>query len=280
VNPSEGSRGAPTLPAFDELLSADDVKACCAAVYAHPGVRWLLGDELHPGGVDTTRRALDLIDVGPGDRLLDVASGAGTSVLLAARERGCSVVGIEYGEDAVEAAADAARDQGLDELVSFRHGDAEALPLGDGEFDAVLCECSLCTFAGKQQAVAEMRRVLKPSGRVALCDVVVERERLPAGLDGVRATIACVGDALSPEQYEELLISAGLRLTAVESRAADAARLARRVEDRLRGARLLGLDRSAGSPLTTDEAIEVVRSAQQAIADGTLGYTIFAARST
>jgi arsenite methyltransferase len=271
--------GATTLPALDVLLSEDDVKACCAAVYAHPAVRWLLGDELHPGGEATTRRALELIGVRAGERVLDVASGAGTSALLAARELGCSVVGIEYGEGAVQAATAAARDQGLGELVSFRRGDAEALPFGDDEFAAVLCECSLCTFPDKRLAVAEMRRVLEPGGRVALCDVVVERERLPAGLDGALATIACVGEALSRRGYEDLLDGAGLRVTAVESRAADAAVLARRVEDRLRGVRILGLDTGAGSPLTTDEAIELVRSAQRAIADGALGYTLFAAHS-
>jgi arsenite methyltransferase len=272
--------GALTLPVFDELLSGSDVKACCAAVYAHPAVRWLLGDELHPGGEATTRRALELIGVRVGERLLDVASGAGTSALLAARELGCSVVGVEYGEAAVGAATAAARDEGLDALVSFRRGDAEALPFGDEEFDAVLCECSLCTFPDKPGAMAEMRRVLRPGGRVALCDVVVEEGRLPAGLDGALATIACVGDALSRRGYAELLARAGLRVTAVESRAEDAALLAQRVEDRLRGARILGLDMGAGSPLTTDDAIELVRSAQRAIADDALGYVIFAARST
>lgn len=61
------------LSALTELLRGGDVKRCCAAVYAHPAVRWLLGDELHPGGQTTTRRALELIGAGPGERLLDVA---------------------------------------------------------------------------------------------------------------------------------------------------------------------------------------------------------------
>jgi arsenite methyltransferase len=167
----------------------------------------------------------------------------------------------------------------LGELVSFRRGDAEALPFGDDEFDAVLCECSLCTFTDKRRAMAEMRRVLKPDGRLALCDVVVERERLPVGLDGALATIACVGDALPRQGYEDLLAWAGLRVTAAESRHEDAAVLARRVEDRLRGARILGFDSGVGSAITTDEAIELIRSAQRAIADGALGYTLFAAHS-
>jgi arsenite methyltransferase len=276
------ARGRPTalaLPAVDELLSQGELKACCAAVYAHPFVRWLLGNELHPGGEATTGRALELIGVGANERLLDVASGAGTSALLAARERGCEVIGVEYGQSAVDAANAAARAARVDGSVSFRRGDAEALPFADGGFDAVLCECSLCTFPDKRLAMAEIRRVLKPGGRLALCDVVVERDQLPVQVEGALATIACVGEALSREGYEDLLAGAGLRILGAESRDDDAAALARRVEDRLRGARLLGLDSEAGSPIAASDAIDVVRSAQRAIADGGLGYTIFAAAS-
>jgi hypothetical protein len=240
-------------------------------------VRWLLGGELHPGGEATTRRALELIGVRRGVRLLDVASGAGTSVLLAAREHGCVVVGVEYGERAVVEARRAADAAGLRDSVSFTVGDAEALPLDDGEFDAVLCECSLCTFGDKPRALAEIRRVLRPDGRLALCDVVVDRPRLPPELDGPLATLACVGEALSRQGYEGLLAEAGLRPTAVESRADDAAALAERVLDRLRGARVLGLDRAEESPIATGETIEVVRAARRAVAEGALGYAIFVA---
>lgn len=109
-------------------------------------VRWLLGGELHPGGEATTRRALELIGLGPGERLLDIASGAGSSTLLAATEIGCEVVGVDYGAAAISGAQAAAEQRGVQERVSFVRGDAEALPFPDGEFDAVLCECSLCTF--------------------------------------------------------------------------------------------------------------------------------------
>jgi arsenite methyltransferase len=276
VSVSPGPAGA-ALPPLEELLTRGDVKACCAAVYGSPAVHWLMGGELHPGGEATTRRALELIEVGAGDRLLDVASGWGTSAHLAARELGCEVVGVEYGDGAVSAARASADAEGLGDRVSFRQGDAEALPFSDREFDAVLCECSLCTFQDKPRAIAEMLRVLRPSGRVALSDVVVDRPRLPPELSGALATIACVGDALSRRRYEDLFANAGLRVLATESRAEDAAALARRVEDRLRGARLLGLGRVVGSTLAIDDAIELVGVARRAIADGALGYAIFAA---
>ena len=269
---------APLALSTGEALGAEEVKACCASVYEHPAVRWLLAGELHPGGEGTTRRALDLIGVGVGDRLLDVASGAGASALLAARERGATVVGVDYGERSVLAATATADAQGLGARVSFVRGDAERLPLADGSFDAVLCECSLCTFPDKSRAASEMRRVLRPGGRVAIADVTIDPERLPAELLTPLATIACVGSALTAPGYEALLGEAGLDVVAVESRDQAAAELAERIEERLRGARLLGLDRLAGSPFGISEAIELIGLARRAIADGALGYSIIAAR--
>jgi arsenite methyltransferase len=271
-----GPRAA-VLPGVAELLTAGDAKACCAALYEHPAVRWLLGDELHPGGAATTRRALELIGLGPEDRLLDVASGTGASALLAGREIGCEVVGIDYSEEAVAGANEAADAEDPARSVGFVRGDAEALPLSDSSFDAVLCECSLSSFPNKPRALAEIGRVLKPDGRLALSDVVADRARLPEALDGPLAALACVGEALAERGYQRLLAAAGFRIIAVESRDEDAVALAARVEDRLRGARLLGLDSAARSPIATAEAIEIVASARRAIADGALGYAIFAA---
>ncbi|MFN8215130.1 MAG: methyltransferase domain-containing protein [Solirubrobacterales bacterium] len=255
--------------------SAEKLKGCCAAAYSHPAVRWLLGGELHPGGEETTRRALGMIDLRPGQRLLDVASGAGTSALLAAREFGAWVVGVDYGEAAVREACEAASEAGLAGRVGFVYGDAEELPLADASFDAVLCECSLCTFPDKPRAVAEIRRVLRPGGRLALSDVIVEAS-LPAPLRGAAATVACVGEALSRSGYEELLAYAGLRVEAVESRQAETDRFARRIEERLRGARLLGAGELVAAPLGVEKGIEAVRSAREAIVAGTLGYMTFA----
>lgn len=260
-----------------EPLDAPALKSCCAALYSHPAVRWLLGDELHPGGAATTRRALELAGVGRGDRLLDVASGDGAAVLLAAGELGAEAVGVEYGAAAVRGAREAAAAAGLAARANFVEGDAEQLPVGDGSFDAVLCECSLCTFPDKRRAVAEMRRVLRPGGRLAIADVTAEPGCLPTELRGDLATIACVGEALPTDGYERLLGEAGFGSVRVERREGDVAALAERVEERLRGARLLGFESLAELPLPVSAALDAVGTARQAIADGALGYAIFAA---
>jgi arsenite methyltransferase len=254
---------------IERLLAEQGAGACCAAVYQHPAVRWLLGDELHPGGERTTRRGLELIGVGAEQRLLDVGSGGGTSALLAARELRCEVVGVDLGEGAVQLATEAAAAEGLDDLASFVRGDAAALPFEDGSFGAALCECTISTLPDKPAALGELRRVVRPGGGLCVSDVVVEGE-LPEALQGPLATIACVGAALDAAGYESLLGESGFSLEVIEARVDDAARLAARVEERLRGARLLGFPGVEGY-------IDLARLAMDAIADGRLGYAILAA---
>lgn len=265
------------LPGLTALLDGGDVNHCCAELYAHPVVRWLLGDELHPGGKATTRWALELIGVEPGHQLLDIASGDGNSALLAALERGCTVTGVDYGQAMVIAAERAAHAAGVGDRVAFCVGDAEALPFPDSSFDAVLCECSLGTFSGKGTALAEMHRVLRPGGRLAIADVLAAHDRLPAGLRGPLATATCVGAALSRQELVRALASAGFRVLATRACTREAAEMAERVHDRLRGARILGAAQIIGSARVIEEAIAMAAEARAAIAQGALDYAIFAA---
>jgi arsenite methyltransferase len=265
------------LPESGAAIAADELKSCCASLYEHPATRWLLGGDLHPGGQRATRRALELIGLRPGERMLDVASGTGDSAILATREFGAIAAGVDYGSHAVRDAQARADAAGLCDRVGFVVGDAEALPFGDAEFDAVLCECSLCVFPDKERALGEIHRVLRPGGRLALADVVVDRNRLPERLDGALAAIACIGEALSRREYWGLLGRMGFGAMAYQWRGEDAAALAERVHDRLRGARLLNAGREgAALPVGVEEAIELVQAARGAIADGALGYAIFA----
>jgi ubiquinone/menaquinone biosynthesis C-methylase UbiE len=104
---------------------------------------------------------LDACDVGPGARVLDVATGPGY-VAARAAERGASVVGVDIAE------AMLARARRLQPQLDFRHGNAEALPFSDGSFDAVVANFALLHLGRPEQAAAEFARVLAPGGRLAL----------------------------------------------------------------------------------------------------------------
>ena len=250
----------------------------CAALYEQPAVRWLLGGELHPGGAEATRRALAIVEPDPGERLLDVACGAGQSALLAARERDLVVTGVDASGTLVAEARERAEADGVADRAEFVRADAESLPFDDGSFDLALCECSLCLFPDKEGAAAELHRILRPGGRLALADVVAKGERLPEELRGALATVACVGEALSAQRLAQLLEHTGFAIGVMEHRHEDAAAMVARVEDRLRGVRILGGEAfDAAGVGGIDQAIELAGLARQEIDRWNLGYAIFGA---
>jgi arsenite methyltransferase len=266
-----------TTPSLETLLGAEPSR-CCVSAYESEAVRWLLGDDLHPGGDALSRRLAHLAGVRPGSQVLDVASGRGRTARLLASEFGAEVTGVEPSGRSVAAARAEAEAAGLQGRVRFVQGDAAALPAPSGAFDAVICECALCLFSDKGRAVGEMRRVLRPGGTVAIADLTAESDDLPAALHGLVGRVACIGEALPREGYEALLHGARFELLAAESHDGALAALAERVEYRLRVARML--DTAAPYRDAIAEAIALVLEARSAIVRGSLGYQLFVARSS
>lgn len=101
----------------------------------------------------------------PGEQFLDVATGTGwTSRLLAAR--GAQVVGVDIAADLIDAAKTLRQTQGLD--ITYQVADAEKLPFKDGQFDAVVSTFGVMFVARPEVAAAEIARVCRKGGRVAL----------------------------------------------------------------------------------------------------------------
>jgi arsenite methyltransferase len=263
-----------TGPSLETLLGTE--LACCASPYDSPALRWLLGDDMHPGGEELSRRLAHLAGLRPGSRVIDVACGRGRTARLLACEFGAEVTGVELSAPSVAAAQTEAEAAGLGARVRFVQGDAGALPAPSGAFDAAICECALCLFPGKRRALAEMRRVLRPGGVVAISDVTAEPDDLPASLRGVAGGIACLADALPRAGYEALLHDARFELLAAESHDGALAAMAERIEYRLRVARMLDAAARYGEAIS--EAIALVREARRAIVRGSLGYRLFVAR--
>ena len=206
----------------------DVAKACCVTSYSSDLVSLLLGESYHPGGLDLTRRLLDLLECRPGQRVLDVASGRGTTALMAAVEYRARIDGVDLAPANVALARGAAAARGLGERARFRPGDAEALPFPDGSFDLVVCECALCTFPDKPTATRELARVLKPGGRVGITDITADTDRLPEELTSVAAWVACVADARPTAEYLDLLTDAGLAIRGHEDHRAAVERMVTR----------------------------------------------------
>jgi arsenite methyltransferase len=258
-------------------LPPDVVKSCCATVYASDWAKMLLGDSFHPGGLALTSRLGELLGLSATTTVLDVASGRGVSAIHLAQTSGCSVIGVEYSGENVAAAREAAHAGGVEHLVSFRQGDAEALPLDDGAVDAVICECAFCTFPDKPTAARELARVLRPGGRLGLSDLT-RRGELPSELSGLLAWVACLGDARPAEEYAAYLKAAGFGLPVVEQHDEALLEMAGQVRRRLTAAELLARLGQLTLPIgDLAEAQRVAEAAETAVCAGQLGYALLVA---
>ncbi len=112
---------------------------------------------------------LERVALTPGQHVLDVACGTGILARLAAPMLGPSglILGVDLNASMLEVARSLAPKDGA--RVEWRHGDATALPCEEAAFDIVLCQQGLQFFPDRPGALSEMRRVLKPRGRVGLC---------------------------------------------------------------------------------------------------------------
>lgn len=198
--PARWASAPPVLePAF--------LKACCADLWSHPGVRMLVGDHLHPGARRLTERTLDLLALPEEATMLDVGSGPGAGAGVAA-ERGHRVVALDL---SVPAIAEASGRPGVAGVAA----DAERLPIAGSTMESAIAECVLSAIPDKEAVVGELRRVLRPGAPLAVTDVT-RRADLPADLDSLVGWIACAGGALSVEGYISLLEHAGFVVERVE----------------------------------------------------------------
>lgn len=113
----------------------------------------------------------------PGERVVDIGSGAGIDSLIAGKMVGDDgqVIGIDMTTAMLEKAERAAQESGIDN-VEFRRGFMEGLPVPDGWADVVISNGVLNLTPDKPKVLAEMRRVLKPEGRLQIGDILVTRE--------------------------------------------------------------------------------------------------------
>jgi ubiquinone/menaquinone biosynthesis C-methylase UbiE len=117
---------------------------------------------------EATERMLEAAELALGNHVLDVAAGTGDQSILAARRvgPGGSILATDISADMLGIAARVAQQEGLTNITT-RVMDAEQLDLEDNAFDAVICRLALMLIPNVQQALREIRRVLKPGGKLA-----------------------------------------------------------------------------------------------------------------
>lgn len=182
---------ATQAPAFDPIRYKETTREQWQTA-AEAWHRWTPAIQAWLG--PATELMLDLAGVGPGSRVLDVAAGAGEPAITAAKRVGPtgSVLATDIAPNILALAAQAALEQGVTNLET-RVMDGEHLALPDGAFDVVLSRVGLIYFPDQQGALAEVRRVLAPGGRIsAMVYSTAERNRffsIPIGIIRRRAQL-------------------------------------------------------------------------------------------
>ena len=266
-------RPAPPKPTHRHAFrcgTADD-GTCCAAFYNRAEVRYLLGDSLHPGGIDLTLQMAQYLDLDD-QEVLDVACGRATSLEAIGKAWRVNGVGLDVGVPHPSLGSNGANG------IHIHRGDAHDIPFDDGRFHAVFCECALSTFHDQARALSEMRRVLEPGGRLALSDMVVEGEVPEELVDWVNVG-TCLAGALRFSGYEDALDHAGFRIVEHWDASEGLHDMIARIKRNLLG---LALAKATGNlPLEVNidvkEGRALLRAAEQAVRDGVIGYGLYIA---
>jgi len=151
-----------------------------------------------------------LAKLNPGETVLDLGSGGGIDVLLSARRVGPTgkAYGLDMTDEMLALARENQRKAGL-ENVEFLKGEIENIPLPDNSVDVVISNCVINLSADKDRVLREAFRVLKPGGRFAVSDVVVQGEVPEAVRRSMEMWVGCIAGALHDDEYIGKLAKAG-----------------------------------------------------------------------
>ncbi|HSB88178.1 MAG TPA: arsenite methyltransferase [Ilumatobacteraceae bacterium] len=150
-------------------------------------------------------------DLQPGETVLDLGSGGGIDVLLSARRVGAA--GYVYGLDMTPEMLDLARRNAAEAHVTnveFLDGHIEHIPLPDESVDVIISNCVINLSPDKRAVFAEMRRVLRPGGRIGVSDVVTDDRLTDEERQERGSYVGCIAGALAISTYEQGLRDAGL----------------------------------------------------------------------
>jgi len=153
-----------------------------------------------------------LAEIKKGDTVLDLGSGGGIDVFLAAQMVGDEgkVIGVDMTEEMVKKASKIAENSGY-ENVEFRLGEIENLPIEDDSIDVIISNCVINLTHDKLVAYNEVFRVLKPEGSILVSDLVTDGH-IPEDIrKNFQAWSDCIGGALERKEYLNTIKKAGFK---------------------------------------------------------------------
>jgi len=158
-----------------------------------------------------------LIDLRPGEVVLDLGSGGGIDVLLSAQRVGPTgkAYGLDMTDDMLALARENQRRAGATN-VEFLKGEIENIPLPDNSVDVIISNCVINLSADKDRVLREAIRVLKPGGRFAVSDVVVRGDVPDEVRKSMLLWVGCIAGALEEKEYSAKLAAAGFAQVSME----------------------------------------------------------------
>jgi arsenite methyltransferase len=204
------------------------VSSCCGAASFDGKVDPITSNLYATGETDLLPDAAVLASLGcgnptalaalnPGEVVLDLGSGGGIDVILSARRVGPAgkAYGLDMTDDMLQLARNNAAQAGITN-VEFLRGKIEEIPLPDNSVDVIISNCVINLSGDKRKVIDEAFRVLKPGGRFAVSDVVVQGELPDDVKKSMELWVGCVAGALGEEEFVGLLNRAGFVDASVE----------------------------------------------------------------
>ena len=202
---------------------AKGISGCCCGSSVPDKLAGAIGytnEELQalPAGVNmglSCGNPTALVQLKQGEIVLDLGSGGGLDVFIAAREVGpCGrAIGVDMTAEMVsrsrQAIAVFTQKTGL-ENVEFRLGEIEHLPVADNNVDVIISNCVINLSPDKLQVWREIFRVLKPNGRACVSDMALKEELPEQVLSSVSALVGCISGAVLLGETRKMILSAGL----------------------------------------------------------------------
>lgn len=161
-----------------------------------------------------------------GEVVVDLGSGGGLDVFLAAKAVGPTgkAIGIDMTEEMINLARKNAINPSTGQApanIEFHLSTIDQLPLADASVDCIISNCVINLAPDKPKVFAEMARVLKPGGRVAISDIAIKKPMPEALSENLMAYVGCIAGAIQIDEYRAGLLDAGFSAVEIKDSGAD-----------------------------------------------------------